>query len=95
MITSYDIVQNLIRTEKGSVLEMEGKYLFHVAPKANKIEIKKAVEEIYNVKVAAVNTIKVPGKRKRVRQEFGHTTPWKKAIVTLKEGDNIDLFGNK
>ena len=91
MITSYDIVNTLIRTEKGTDLEQQGKYLFHVSSRSNKIEIKKAVEEIYNVKVADVNTITVPGKRKRVRQEFGHTTPWKKAVVTLKEGQKIDV----
>ena len=89
MITSYDIINTLVRTEKGSELEANGKYLFHVARPANKFQIKKAVEEIYNVKVSAVNTLKVPGKRKRVRQEFGHTSAWKKAIVTLKEGHKI------
>lgn len=89
MITSYDVINTLIRTEKGFVLEADGKYLFHVARNTNKIEIKKAVEEIYKVKVTGVNTLKVPSKRKRVRQEFGHTTAWKKAIVTLKEGHKI------
>ena len=58
---------------------------------ANKIEIKKAVEQIYNVKVASVNTTLIPGKRKRVRQEFGHTPEWKKAIVTLQSGQKIDV----
>lgn len=73
------------------MLELERKYLFHVSDRANKIEIKRAIEEIYSVKVAEVNTITVPAKRKRVRQEFGHTTPWKKAVVTLKEGQKIDV----
>ena len=91
MKTCYDIVQTLIRTEKGTLLEPERKYLFHVATTANKIEIKKAVEEIYSVKVDSVNTFVMPSKRKRVRQEFGHTTPWKKAIVTLKDGHKIDI----
>lgn len=91
MITSHDIVNTLIRTEKGTLLELERKYLFHVSDRANKIEIKRAIEEIYSVKVAEVNTITVPAKRKRVRQEFGHTTPWKKAVVTLKEGQKIDV----
>ena len=91
MITSYDTVNTLIRTEKGTVLEAEGKYLFDVAKRANKIEIKKAIEEIYKVKVAAVNTMTVPGKRKRVRREFGHTASWKKAVVTLKDGNKIDV----
>jgi len=91
MITSYDIIHALIRTEKGTALEQEGKYLFEVARSSNKIEIKKAVEEIYNVKVDAVNTIKMPGKRKRVRREFGHTASWKKAVVTLSKGHKIDV----
>jgi len=91
MLTSYDIVQTLIRTEKGASLEPLRQYLFHVSTAANKIEIKKAIEEIYNVKVAAVNTTVVAGKRKRVRQDMGHTSPWKKAIVTLQEGHKIDI----
>jgi len=91
MKTHYDIVQTLVRTEKGSSLEPQRQYLFKVAPKSNKIEIKDAVEDIYNVKVESVNTMVVPAKRKRVRQEMGHTTPWKKAIVTLKEGHKIDI----
>jgi len=91
MKTSYDVIVTLLRTEKGTFLEPRRQYIFAVAQKANKIEIKDAVEEIYNVKVEAVNTAMVPGKRKRVRQEFGHTTAWKKAIVTLKEGQKIDV----
>jgi len=91
MITSYDIIQTLVRTEKGSLIESEGKYVFQVAKKANKIEIKKAIEEIYSVKVDSVNVMTVPGKRKRVRRDFGYTTPWKKAIVTLKEGQVINV----
>lgn len=92
MITSYDIIKALVRTEKGSMyLEPAGKYVFQVSERANKIEIKKAIEEIYNVKVDAVNVMTVPGKRKRVRRDFGHTTPWKKAIVTLKEGQSINV----
>lgn len=91
MTSSYDIVKNLLRTEKGTALELRGKYIFQVNRGANKIEIKKAVEEIYKVKVAAVNTTLVPGKRKRVRQEFGYTPDWKKAVVTLQSGQKIDV----
>lgn len=91
MMNSYDVVNTLVRTEKGTALEASRKYLFRVARNANKIAIKKAIEEIYNVKVADVNTSMVPGKRKRVRQDFGHTTPWKKAVVTLKQGHKIDV----
>ncbi|MFH1360271.1 MAG: 50S ribosomal protein L23 [Candidatus Omnitrophota bacterium] len=91
MITCYDIIKTLIRTEKGTSLEPDRKYLFHVDRKASKIAIKVAVEEIYNVKVQDVNTILVPGKKKRVRQELGMTPDWKKAIVTLKEGQKIEV----
>lgn len=91
MALSYDIVKTLIRTEKGTSLESERKYIFQVATRSNKIEIGKAVEEIYNVKVDSVNTMVVPGKRKRVRQDYGYTSSWKKAIVTLKEGSKIDI----
>ncbi|MCR4337668.1 MAG: 50S ribosomal protein L23 [Candidatus Omnitrophica bacterium] len=91
MITCYDIIRTLLRTEKGTTLEPERKYIFQVASNASKVDIKKAVEEIYKVKVAAVNTTTMPGKPKRVRRELGATTPWKKAIVTLQEGHKIDV----
>ncbi|MCB9757220.1 MAG: 50S ribosomal protein L23 [Candidatus Omnitrophica bacterium] len=91
MQTSYDIIHTLIRTEKGTRLEPAGQYLFEVAKVANKLQIRKAVEEIYNVKVAAVNTQVIPGKRKRVRKEFGYAPDWKKAIVTLRSGSKIDV----
>jgi large subunit ribosomal protein L23 len=91
VITCYDVVKTLVRTEKGTMLGPERKYLFHVARHANKIEIKKAIEEIYNVKVEAINTSIMSGKLKRVRQELGRTTPWKKAVVTLKEGQKIEV----
>ena len=90
MITCYDIIKTLVRTEKGTMLEPERKYLFKVNNKANKIQIRQAVEEIYKVKVESVNTSMVRGKLKRVRHEEGKTTPWKKAIVTLKEGHKIE-----
>ena len=91
MITCYDVIKTLLRTEKGTYLEPQRKYVFHVDKKSNKLEIKKAVEEIYKVKVRDVNTILAPGKRKRVRQEIGYTVDWKKALVTLKEGEKIEV----
>ena len=91
MITPYDIIKTLVRTEKGTTLEENRKYLFEVSSKANKVEIKKAVEQIYKVKVQAVNIIIMPGKLKRVRQEIGKTSDWKKAIVTLREGQKIEV----
>ena len=66
-------------------------YLFHVKKDANKIQIKRAVEEIYKVKVDGVNTQVMRGKLKRVRQQLGQTPDWKKAVVTLKPGQKIDL----
>ncbi len=90
MITCYDIVKTLVRSEKGSTMEKERKYLFRVATVATKIDVKRAVEEIYKVKVDAVNTVHVPGKLKRVRARAGYTSSWKKAIVSLKEGQKIE-----
>jgi len=86
-----DIVKGMLRTEKGAILLPLKKYLFWVDKKANKIEIRKAVEDIYKVKVGSVNTAIVPGKAKRVRYAAGYTPDWKKAVVTLKEGSKIDV----
>ncbi|NLE64854.1 MAG: 50S ribosomal protein L23 [Elusimicrobia bacterium] len=91
MRTSYDVIRNILRTEKGTSIEKARQYLFRVASSATKPDIKKAVEEIYKVKVASVNVVNVPGKRKRVRMKFGYTADWKKAIVTLKEGSKIEV----
>ncbi len=91
MLISYDIVKMLLRTEKGTRIEPQRKYLFKVAKEANKIQIKKAVEEIYNTKVDSVHTVIMPGKLKKVRQELGYTSDWKKALVTLKEGQKIEV----
>jgi large subunit ribosomal protein L23 len=88
---SYDILKTLIRTEKGTLLhEPYGCYTFWVDKKANKIQIKKAVEEIYKVKVDSVNTLIVKGKAKRIRYQTGYTSSWKKALVKLKEGHKIE-----
>ena len=91
MKDSHVILKTLLRTEKGAVQATENKYLFNVQKDANKIEIKKAVEDIFKVKVQDVNTQVVNGKLKRVRQQLGKTPDWKKAVVTLKEGHKIDL----
>ena len=71
------------------------RYTFEVAKSANKIEIAKAVEQIFGVKVVRVNTLTVKPKTKRVRYVAGKTRSWKKAIVTLAEGDTIEVFGNQ
>ncbi|HOD12462.1 MAG TPA: 50S ribosomal protein L23 [Candidatus Omnitrophota bacterium] len=91
MANSYDKVKTLIRTEKGTALEEDRKYLFEVDRRATKVEIRKAVEEIYKVKVHSVHTCIVPGKKKRVRQILGRVPDWKKAIVTLHEGHKIEV----
>jgi large subunit ribosomal protein L23 len=91
MLSSYDIIKSLIRTEKSSLYEPERKYLFLVDKSSNKISIKRAVEEIYKVKVSDVNTFVSIGKLKRVRHQLGKTPDHKKAVVTLKEGQKIEL----
>lgn len=86
----YQIIKRMLYTEKGSLLRAQNKYIFEVDLKANKIEIRDAVEKIYQVKVAKVNTIKKPRKPRRLRffQE-GKTSLGKKAIVTLRQGYEI------
>ena len=91
MKNSHEVIKGMIRTEKGAILMPMNKYLFWVGKTANKIEIKSAVEDIYKVKVDAVNTVMMRGKNKRVRYTSGKTPDWKKAIVTLKEGSKIDV----
>ena len=91
MKNPHDIVKGMIRTEKGAILLPMNKYLFWVDKAANKIEIKTAVEDIYKVKIDAVNTVMMRGKNKRVRYVNGKTPDWKKAIVTLKEGSKIEV----
>ena len=88
---SFQMIRTLLRTEKGARQARDNQYLFSVQTDANKIEIRKAVEEIYKVKVQGVNTVHMPGKLKRVRSVQGHTPDWKKAVVTLKTGHKIDL----
>ncbi len=91
MIYSSDIIKALIRTEKSTVYEPKGKYLFLVNKSANKIQIKQAVEQLYKVKVKNVNTFISLGKLKRVRYQLGRTPDFKKAIVTLKTGQKIEV----
>ena len=91
MKAPQDIIKALVRTEKSTIVEPQGKYLFLVANSSNKIEIKHAVERIYKVKVADVNTMIVRGKMKRVRYQVGKTPDFKRAIVTLKQGQKIEV----
>ena len=93
MHEAYDIIDSVRLTEKGSLLaEKENKYVFRVRPHANKLQIKAAIEQLFGKKVLSVNTCNYAGKKKRERTaNYGRKTHWKKAIVTLKEGDRIDL----
>ncbi len=91
MDNPFRIIKYVMRTEKGTTLEKENKYIFCVNKKANKVEIKNAIEYVYRVKVKAINTLVMPGKEKRVRSKAGTTPDWKKAVVTLKEGQKINI----
>jgi large subunit ribosomal protein L23 len=83
----YDVLQGPCLTEKAALMqEQSEKVVFKVHPKANKIEIKKAVETMFHVKVKDVTTAKIHGKKKRVGKTVGFTSDWKKAYVTLSEG---------
>jgi large subunit ribosomal protein L23 len=87
------IVRRALITEKGTrARERENGYLFEVARDANKIEIKQAIEAIFPVKVESVRTLRVHGKPKRMGRYLGHRPDWKKALVTLKKGQTIELF---
>jgi large subunit ribosomal protein L23 len=88
-----DVLIKPVITEN-SMLKMEesNTYTFKVAKKANKVEIRKAVEEIFNVKVDNVNTMNMRGKKRRLGRNEGRTASWKKALVRLAEGDSIEIF---
>lgn len=89
----YDIVQTVCLTEKATLLsEKLNKYVFRVNPRASKLQIKAAVEKLFKKSVLSVNTCNYAGKKKRERTaSFGRKASWKKAIVTLKQGDKIEL----
>ena len=88
-----DVLLAPVVSEKSYSLLDEGKYTFIVAPDANKTQIKQAVEEVFRVKVTGVNTLNRQGKRRRTRFGWGKRVDTKRAIVTLAEGDRIDIFG--
>ena len=92
MKNSYEVLIGPMLTEKGTLMkETDNKILFRVARHANKIEIKKAVEEIFKVKVDRVRTINVRGKIKKMGKFEGKRPDWKKAIVALKKGEQLDF----
>jgi len=88
----YEVLRRPLITEKNATLQAQGKYAFEVAGEANKHQIKQAVEKAFKVEVMAVNVMTVPGKGRRLRGRQVLTRSWKKAIVTLKPGDKIELF---
>ncbi|HEY2989549.1 MAG TPA: 50S ribosomal protein L23 [Candidatus Binatia bacterium] len=89
-----EIIQAPLVTEKGSLLsEKNNQVLFRVRPDANKVEVKHAVETLFKVKVLKVRINRYLGKIRRVGRNSGRLPQWKKAYVTLKEGDKIDFFG--
>jgi large subunit ribosomal protein L23 len=88
-----DILLRPVVSEKSYGLLDENKYTFVVAPHANKTQIRQAVEEVFRVKVTGVNTLNRQGKRRRTRSGYGKRPDIKRAIVTLAEGDRIDIFG--
>ena len=89
-----EVIRAPLVSEKGTLLaESTNQVLFKVGPEANKIEVKKAVESLFKVKVVKVRIARYLGKIRRVGRHMGRRPGWKKAYVTLKEGDKIDFFG--
>lgn len=87
------IIKRPLITEKSTRQKEKGNQIaFVVDPRANKIQVRQAVEKLFKVKVEAVRTLNLAGKRKRVGRSFGWQSDWKKAIVTLKEGERIEFF---
>lgn len=98
-LSHSDVLVRPVITEKNTRLTELGQYTFEVAPEANKIMVKQAVEALFGVSVEAVNILIVKSKRKRIlrsrnQREFGRKSGYKKAIVTLAAGDTIDIFGD-
>lgn len=87
-----DLIHRPIITEKATLLMEQNKYVFEVIPKATKPEIKAAIEDLFKVKVLSVNTLKPPRKKRRVGKFVGYRAQYKRAIVTLVEGNSITLF---
>lgn len=89
----YEVIKRPLVTEK-TTLEKDAKNIiaFEIDPHANKIEIKEAVEKIFNVDVVDVKTINIAGKKKRIGKNVGKRSNWKKAYVTLKKGSKVDFF---
>lgn len=91
---AHDIILKPVVSEKSYAASDRGQYTFVVAPNANKVQIKQAIEQIFNVKVTKVNTLNREGKRTRTRTGYGRRVSQKRAIVSVAEGQTIDIFGN-
>jgi len=92
-VSPGDVVVGPVITEKGTMVQEQGnQVVFRVHPHANKVEIRRAVETLFKVKVEKVRTSKLMGKTRRVGKHLGRRPDWKKAYVTLAEGDRIDFF---
>ena len=91
-MTNEQILIEPVLSEKANLLREGGKYVFKVDPRANKIQIKEAVRQLYNVHPVSCNVMRVGGKPKRLRSRPGYTSSWKKAIVKLPKGEKISIF---
>jgi len=91
-MNAHQIIVRPLITEKNTNLMVLNKYCFEVDRNASKTQVKHAIEEIFNVTVMNVHTMNLRGKRRRRGMRYGYTNDWKKAIVTLAEGDRIELF---
>lgn len=91
----YDVIRAPHFSEKAAIAGESNQYVFKIAADADKFEVKKAVEGLWNVKVEKVRTTNVKGKTKRFGQRFGQRSDWKKAYVTLAAGHEIDFAGNE
>jgi large subunit ribosomal protein L23 len=96
MLTPENIVNRpIILTEKSNRLREENKVIFEVAPAANKIQIKDAIQKLFKVTVLEVNTMRYRGKDRRMGRGYAKLQNWKKAIITLKAGDSIQFFDSE
>lgn len=88
----FEVIRRPMITEKSTLLQEQGKYVFEVSPGATKTQVKQAVEDIFDVEVVAVNTMNIKGKAKRFGPRMAMGKSRKKAIVSLKPGDKIEIF---
>jgi len=89
--SEYTVIKHPLVSEKLHSLSTKNIYGFEVSPEATRVQIKRAIEKLYSVKVETVNVLNVVGKQKRMRGKTGYTSAWKKAIVRLKDGQQINV----